>query len=49
MNRIVFSGYVPHAETPRYLSAFDVLVVPSRTGRNSSGVSLSRQLLAEIR
>jgi glycosyltransferase involved in cell wall biosynthesis len=34
INRVVFSGYVPHAETPRYLSAFDVLVVPSETQPN---------------
>jgi glycosyltransferase involved in cell wall biosynthesis len=33
-NRVVFSGYVPHAETPRYLSAFDALVVPSETQPN---------------
>jgi glycosyltransferase involved in cell wall biosynthesis len=34
MNRVVFSGYVPHAEAPRYLSALDVLVVPSETQPN---------------
>ena len=34
MDRVVFLGFVPHAETPRYLSAFDVLVVPSETQPN---------------
>ena len=33
-NRVVFFGYVPHAETPRNLSAFDALVVPSETQPN---------------
>ena len=32
--RVEFLGYVPHAETPRYLSAFDLLVVPSETQPN---------------
>ena len=33
-SRVEFLGYVPHAQTPRYLSAFDVLVVPSETQPN---------------
>ena len=34
LDRATFLGFVPHAETPRYLSAFDVLVVPSETQPN---------------
>ena len=34
MDRVVFLGFVPHVETPRYLSAFDLLVVPSETQPN---------------
>lgn len=33
-DRASFLGYVPHTETPRYLSAFDLLVVPSETQSN---------------
>ncbi len=33
-DRFQFLGYVPHDETPRYLSAFDVLVLPSETQPN---------------
>jgi glycosyltransferase involved in cell wall biosynthesis len=33
-DRVTFLGFVPHAETPRYLSAFDILVVPSETQPN---------------
>lgn len=33
-DRMQFLGYVPHDETPRYLSAFDVLVLPSETQPN---------------
>jgi glycosyltransferase involved in cell wall biosynthesis len=33
-DRVVFLGFVPHEETPRYLSAFDTLVVPSETQPN---------------
>lgn len=32
--RVIFTGYVPHKEAPRYLSAFDVLVLPSETQPN---------------
>lgn len=32
--RVDFLGYVPHGETPRYLSAMDLLVVPSETQPN---------------
>ena len=32
--RVEFLGYVPHEETPRYLSAFDLLVLPSETQPN---------------
>ena len=32
--RVTFAGYVPHTETPRYLSAFDLLVLPSETQPN---------------
>jgi glycosyltransferase involved in cell wall biosynthesis len=34
MDRIHFTGYVPHTEAPRYLSLFDVLVLPSETHSN---------------
>ena len=34
MDRVAFLGFVPHAETPLYLSAFDMLVVPSETQPN---------------
>ena len=33
-DRITWCGYVAHAEVPRYLSAFDVLVLPSETRKN---------------
>ncbi|CAN5335316.1 glycosyltransferase family 4 protein [soil metagenome] len=33
-DRVTFLGYVPHDETPRYLSAFDMLVLPSETQPN---------------
>ena len=33
-DRVEFLGFVPHVETPRYLSAFDLLVVPSETQPN---------------
>jgi len=32
--RAKFLGYIPHDETPRYLSAFDMLVLPSETQPN---------------
>ncbi|MFZ4682218.1 MAG: glycosyltransferase family 4 protein, partial [Terrimicrobiaceae bacterium] len=32
--RAAFLGYVPHDETPRFLSAFDLLVLPSETQPN---------------
>jgi glycosyltransferase involved in cell wall biosynthesis len=32
--RVHFVGYVPHEEAPRWLSAFDVLVLPSETRNN---------------
>jgi glycosyltransferase involved in cell wall biosynthesis len=32
--RVRFIGYVPHEEAPRWLSTFDVLVLPSETGHN---------------
>ena len=32
--RIVHAGFVPHEQAPRYLSAFDVLVLPSETQPN---------------
>jgi glycosyltransferase involved in cell wall biosynthesis len=32
--RVVFEGYVDHDRTPRYLSAMDVLVLPSETRPN---------------
>jgi glycosyltransferase involved in cell wall biosynthesis len=34
VGRVEFLGYVPHEETPRYLSAFDLLVLPSETQPN---------------
>lgn len=33
-DRVLRLGFVPHEETPRYLAAFDVLVVPSETQPN---------------
>ena len=33
-DRVNLLGFVPHAETPRFLSAFDILVVPSETQPN---------------
>lgn len=33
-DRVTFHGYIPHDETPRYLSAFDMLVLPSETQSN---------------
>lgn len=33
-HRISYLGYVPHTEAPRYLSAFDLLVLPSETQSN---------------
>ncbi len=33
-SRMHFLGYVPHDETPRYLSAMDMLVLPSETQAN---------------
>ena len=33
-DRMQFLGYIPHEETPRYLSAFNVLVLPSETQPN---------------
>jgi len=33
-DRVEFPGYIPHEETPRYLSAFDFLVLPSETQPN---------------
>jgi glycosyltransferase involved in cell wall biosynthesis len=32
--RVHFIGYVPHDETPRWLSSLDVLVLPSQTRKN---------------
>jgi len=34
LERVDFRGFVPHEETPRFLSAMDVLVVPSETQPN---------------
>jgi glycosyltransferase involved in cell wall biosynthesis len=34
LERVVFAGYVPHPEAPDYLSAFDLLVLPSETQAN---------------
>jgi len=34
LDRCVFQGFVPHEETPRFLSAFDFLVLPSETQAN---------------
>jgi L-malate glycosyltransferase len=33
-NRISYLGYIPHTEAPAYLSAFDLLVLPSETQLN---------------
>lgn len=33
-HRIMFLGYVPHLDAPRYLSAFDALIIPSETQPN---------------
>jgi len=33
-SKVHFAGYVPHAETPRWLAAMDVLVLPSETQPN---------------
>jgi L-malate glycosyltransferase len=33
-DRIVLLGFVPHVEAPKYLSAFDLLVIPSETRPN---------------
>jgi glycosyltransferase involved in cell wall biosynthesis len=33
-DRAHFLGYIPHEDTPRYLSAFDLLVLPSETQPN---------------
>jgi glycosyltransferase involved in cell wall biosynthesis len=33
-DRVVFSGFVPHVQVPRILSAMDVLVLPSETQDN---------------
>jgi glycosyltransferase involved in cell wall biosynthesis len=33
-DRVLRLGFVPHAETPRYLAAFDLLVLPSETQPN---------------
>ena len=33
-NRISYLGYIPHTEAPLYLSAFDLLVLPSETQPN---------------
>jgi len=33
-NRVQWTGYVDHEEAPRYLSAFDLLVLPSETQPN---------------
>jgi len=32
--RVTFHGFTPHLQTPEYLSAFDLLVVPSETQTN---------------
>jgi glycosyltransferase involved in cell wall biosynthesis len=34
MDQVLRVGFVPHAETPRYLAAFDLLVLPSETQPN---------------
>lgn len=34
LGRTHFPGYIPHEETPRYLSALDLLVLPSETQPN---------------
>ena len=33
-DRVNYLGYVPHSEAPTYLSAFDLLVIPSETRAN---------------
>ncbi len=33
-DRVDYLGYVPHPEAPTYLSAFDILVIPSETRAN---------------
>jgi glycosyltransferase involved in cell wall biosynthesis len=33
-SRVHFTGYVPHTKAPRYLSFFDILVLPSETQPN---------------
>jgi glycosyltransferase involved in cell wall biosynthesis len=33
-DRVLFLGYIPHPEAPQYLSAFDILVLPSETQPN---------------
>jgi glycosyltransferase involved in cell wall biosynthesis len=33
-DKVIFCGFVPHTETPRFLSALDVLVVPSESQPN---------------
>ncbi len=33
-DRVTFTGYVPHGETPRWLAAMDILVLPSETQPN---------------
>jgi glycosyltransferase involved in cell wall biosynthesis len=33
-DRIVFTGYIPHTDAPRYLASFDLLVLPSETQPN---------------
>jgi glycosyltransferase involved in cell wall biosynthesis len=33
-DRVERTGYVPHTEAPRYLAAFDMLVIPSETQSN---------------
>ena len=33
-DRVFFAGYVPHEETPRWLAAMDMLVLPSETQPN---------------
>ena len=34
LSRVEFMGYIPHAESSRWLAAMDVLVLPSETQRN---------------
>ncbi len=33
-DRVIFHGFIPHLQTPDYLAAFDLLVVPSETRPN---------------